>query len=292
MRYLITGPTGLLGSAFIRRLGSEAIGISRKDLEIERFECLSKLVETHRPDAIINCAAHVNADEAEDNPEPAYEANVNLPGRLSRVCKDFSVPLVHFSSTGCYGSWKQTAYTEDDPVHPTTIHHRTKVMGEDAIRNVSSDHLILRIGWMFGGEAYRKKNFVWQRLLEAIKSEVLTSDQSQKGCPTNVDDVVEQTRRALERNIRGTFNCVTGGSATRFEYVSKIVELFDLPCQVVPGEAFKRRAPVSFNETAINQHFRSINLDEMPCWINSLIRYRDKIVTSPEWHALIRTKGI
>lgn len=291
MRYLLTGSTGLLGSTFLNASSHEVFGVTRDALSPEQGDRLVDLIAGHQPDAVINCAAHVHADQAEDDPEPAREANVRLPGRLAQACRTLRIPLVQFSSTGCYGNWKDTPYTDDDELHPTTVHHRTKMEGEQVVRQTTTDHLILRTGWLYGGSAAQKRNFVWQRLLEAAGRSSLTSDADQRGCPTLTTDVVEQTHHLLANGVRGTYNCVSAGSASRYEYVAKIVETFGLPCRVEPGSAFSRRAPVSPNEMAVNMRLQSIGMDRMPDWVDSLVRYRDIVCSWPEWTRLAGARG-
>lgn len=291
MRVVLTGPTGLLGSSFLKALGTDAVGLSRNTISASNAQTIAKIISESEPDVLINCAAHVNADMAEDDPQPAYEANVELPKNLASACRQIGIPIVHFSSTGCYGAWKETPYTESDPTHPTTVHHLTKTLGEEAVRRITDDHLILRTGWLFGGEHYHGKNFVWKRLLEASQSNTMTSDRIQRGCPTWVDDVVAQTILLIQKEVRGTLNCVNQGVASRFEYVSAIVEQFKLPCRVVPGEAFIRRAPVSFNESAINQQMQQLELNRMPDWVASLALYSEQIMKWPEWQRLIEDRG-
>ncbi|MCJ2011960.1 SDR family oxidoreductase [Methylobacterium sp. J-076] len=291
MRYLLTGSSGLLGSTFLTMSNHEVTCLSRAELDAGQGDRLPGIVAGHRPDAVINCAAHVQADQAEDDPAPAREANVQLPGRLAGICRDLQIPLVHFSSTGCYGNWKDGPYTEDDPLRPTTVHHTTKMEGERIVRETNADHLILRTGWLFGGRPEHKRNFVWQRLLEAADRATLTSDADQHGCPTLTDDVVAQTHHLLANGVRGTFNCVSAGAASRFDYVAKIVELFELPCRVVPGPAFARRAPVSPNETAVNHRLGSIGMDRMPDWVSALTRYRNEVCNWAEWKHLAGARG-
>jgi dTDP-4-dehydrorhamnose reductase len=292
MKYLITGSKGLLGSSFSRIIGKNAIDLPRDLLNQEDHLLLQRSIEGSQVDVVVNCAAHVNADQAEDDPAPAYHANVEIPRRLASVCQAIGIPLVHLSSTGCYGAWKSEPYSELDPVRPTTVHHQSKIAGEEQIKNNTNEYLIIRTGWLFGGDQFHQKNFVWRRILEALQTDVLKSDVSQRGCPTWADDVVHQTCTMLQNKVRGTFNCVNAGAASRFEYVAKIIELFHLPCSIVPTGPFTRRAPVSPNETAINYNLQQIQLDHMPTWTNSLESYRNEILTWPEWQKLSQSKGI
>ena len=290
LKLLLTGAGGVLGSAFAEALKeAELVTAGRAALDVRRPVEVQNLVADSGAEVVINCAAHTDAEAAEDNPDLVYAANSMLPGLLGAACRRSGALLVHVSSTGCYGDWKTEPFTEEDPVRPTTTHHRSKVSGEHRVRDTGCEHLILRTGWLYGG-AQQPKNFVWRRLLEARDTPHMTSDAAQRGNPTFAGDVARQALVMVDAGLRGTFNVVAQGAATRFDYVSAIVRLAGLACEVSPGAAFKRRAPVSSNETALNYRLGLLGLDRMPPWTESLAAYVAALTSSPEWRAIEGSK--
>jgi dTDP-4-dehydrorhamnose reductase len=292
MPVALTGATGMLGSRMKAALaGENVITLGREDLDATRPTMVMERIADLRPRAIINCAAHVDADAAEGDPDPAYTVNALLPHLLGSVARKLNVPLLHFSSTGCYGDWKSTPFDEEDSARPTTVHHRTKIAGENLIRDTGCEFLIIRTGWLFGGLPGHRKNFVWRRLEEACETRELISDMTQRGCPTFVDDLADQALRLLNAGICGLYNVVNHGSASRFEYVSKIVELANLPCKVVgTGVPFTRPAPVSPNEMAVNRRLRLLGLDRMTHWHDALARYMASMSGTSDWSELMGTQ--
>ncbi len=197
--------------------------------------------------------------------------------------------MLQISSTGCYGDWKREPYIEEDPLHPTTVHHRSKAAGERAVLEAGCESLIVRTGWLYGGAINQPRNFVWRRLLEASASPDLLSDASQTGNPTLVDDVARQSLALLEAGVRGVFNCVARGSATRCDYVRRIVDLSGLRCSVVASATpFPRRAPVSSNEAARNWRAGLMGLDQMPHWAASLQGYVAALLDSEDGRTLLK----
>ena len=114
----------------------------------------------------------------------------------------------------------------------------------------------------------------------------MASDTSQRGNPTFAPDVARQALRLLDADVRGTFNVVAHGAASRFDYVSRIVALSGLPCEVEPGPAFQRQAAVSSNEAALNYRLGIMRLDIMPPWSESLAHYVCELMKTPQWRAL------
>lgn len=286
-RIVLTGATGLLGSAFLETFQSaadvEIFPIQHNDLDVNKPEGIFTMLYDIKPDYVMNCAAHTDVEAAERDPQADYMANAELPKLIAEACTKMHSKIIHFSSTGCYGSWKASPYTERDQLCPTTTHHRAKRDGEDFILKAGCEHLIFRLGWLYGGAPAAKKNFVWNRLVEASKVSRLVSDASQKGCPTDVVDVVGQVLRVVNAGETGIFNVTAHGCASRFDYVSEIVNAAELKCSVVPGPAFARLAPVSANETSVNQELGQRALDQMPGWRNSLNTYVQKLLVSPQW---------
>jgi dTDP-4-dehydrorhamnose reductase len=277
----------MLGGAFVRLLGDAALTASRRHLDIADIPALERRIAGSGAALVVNCAAHTDVDGAEADPGPALAVNALLPGIVAVACRRAGAALVHLSSTGCYGAWQDAPYTEEDAPHPTTAHHRSKLSGEAAVREAGAEHLIVRTGWLFGGAAGGPKNFVWKRMVEAAGAPRMTSDATQRGNPTLVDDLARQVLHAVHGGARGTVNAVSHGQASRFDYVRRIVAAAGLPCAVEPSTApFTRPAPVSPNETAVNGRLGLLGLDIMPGWQAAVDGYVAQLRGSSEWTKL------
>jgi dTDP-4-dehydrorhamnose reductase len=263
----------MLGQAFLSHLaGEDIVCVNRSELDYTRAAAIRARFRQLRPNIIINCAGDTDVEGAEENQARAFAANALLPEILAQICRQEEARLVHFSSTGCYGDTKPTPYDDYDDLHPTTVHHRSKAAGERAVRSSGANHLILRLGWLFGGSTTLRKNFVWARISEARGKARMDADPTQFGTPTFVADVVTQTMAILAAGLTGTYNCVATGAASRLEYVRKILEFARLDTQLVPA-TFERKAPVSSNETAINLKLDLLGMNRMPHWEYGLRQY-------------------
>ncbi|MBN9048420.1 MAG: sugar nucleotide-binding protein [Rhizobiales bacterium] len=271
---LLLGAGGVLARAFSEHLADRNVAkAGRRELETDSAAALDGLFAEYQPELVINCAAHTDLEAAEVNPEQDFQANAELPRLIGAACRKNGATLLHFSSTGCYGSWKETPYSDADELRPTTAHHRAKAAGEEAVKLSGCRFLVLRTGWLYGGVAGQPKNFVWNRIVEARGKGEMTSDSVQRGCPTFANDLVRQAMLMVENGLQGVFNAVANGNASRYEYVAEIVASAALPCVVKPGPRFQRRASVSMNEMAINTRLKDMSLDIMPDWRESLHHY-------------------
>jgi dTDP-4-dehydrorhamnose reductase len=271
---VLTGADGILGSAFANHLAPHRlVKLGRRDLDPVDPASIERRMIGLTPSLVINCAADTDVEGAEAAPDRAVAVNATLAEALARGAAEVNARFVQFSSTGCYGDWKDEPYEETDPLRPTTAHHRSKALGEELVLRAHPEALVLRLGWVFGGRRGQRKNFVWARIGEARDKAEIGCNAVQRGCPTAAADVVTQTLALLAADVAGVFNCVGGGKpACRMDYVAAILEAAGSPARVVPM-AFARRAPVSNNEAAVNRRLRAMGLDQMPDWRHSLAAF-------------------
>jgi len=283
MNVLVTGSNGLLGSElhkYGKKHDLDISSLSRSDicLELGLSNAINVITKT-QCQVLIHCAANTDVDGCENDQIKCYKDNVLLTELITNACSQLNVKLVFISSTGIYGDHQDTPYTEYDEVRPTTTHHRSKFIAEESIRNILSDALIIRTGWLFGGGLNIKKNFVVNRINEARYSKgEIQSDSKQYGNPTYAADVANRVFMLIKSGWKGVFNCVNDGVATRYEYVNTIIKLSGLQIKVSPSEKqFKRSAKVSSNESALNFKMNSFGFLPMPTWQSSLERYISNI---------------
>jgi dTDP-4-dehydrorhamnose reductase len=274
-KILITGPSGVLGSSFLKHPYNEnTYGI---DVDITHRINLQKRLVIEKPDVIIHTAAYTDVENSEIDKDRAYKVNTLGTFNLVSYCIGKDVLFVYISSTGVYGETKLLdPYNEFDNAMPTSTHHKSKYQGENVVTNHLNKYLIIRTGWLFGGTISNKKNFVYKRYLEACDNYSIYSDIFQIGNPTYVNNLVKQIFVLINENQYGTFNCVDkANNVSRYDYVKKIVELFDLTCKINKSDAnfFKRIAPVSRNESATNYKLNLLGLNVMEDWEKSLYKY-------------------
>ncbi|PLY10493.1 MAG: dTDP-4-dehydrorhamnose reductase [Arcobacter sp.] len=275
-KILITGKNGMLGSSLISNLKyNNIVGID-STIDLTNNQQVCKKIKEVKPDIIIHTAAYTDVESCETNQDKSYLVNTLMTQNLVNYCINQDILFVYISSTGIYGRSKDDRYNEFDEVNPTTVHHKSKFEGEKIVRNHLNKYLILRTGWLYGGDKNHRKNFVYKRYLEAIQNGTLYSDNTQIGNPTYISDFVEQIEVLIENQQFGIFNCVNSASnISRYDYVKKIIEFFDIDCEVkvAPQGMFKRIAPVSHNESAYNYKLELLNLNIMKKWEVSLKIY-------------------
>jgi dTDP-4-dehydrorhamnose reductase len=173
-----------------------------------------------RPGLVLHAAAWTKVDDAQADPAGAERANV--VGTRNVVALDS--PVVYFSSDYVFDGRKSEPYVESDPTSPLGVYGRTKLEGEQEIR----DGWIVRSSWLFGWTGH---NFVRTMLrLGAERDEVGVVDD-QRGSPTYVGHLAEATRELIDRP-RGVWHVAADGDCTWAEFAEAIFEEAGLSCRV------------------------------------------------------------
>ena len=98
---ILGGKTGLLGQSLTEKLQAQdiiTIPLSRSDFDPLNEESLTAMLEREEPDFIFNTVAYTMVDLAEEEENKAHLLNTTLPATLGRLCKQFNIKLIHYST--------------------------------------------------------------------------------------------------------------------------------------------------------------------------------------------------
>lgn len=299
---LLTGKTGQLGSELNHLLPKvgEVIAPDRNELDLCDPGKIREIMRRVKPQMIINAAAYTAVDAAEADEANAFAVNAEAPRLLSLEAKRLGALLVHFSTDYVFDGTKKTPYLETDSPNPLNAYGRTKLAGEQAIRDSGAAHLIFRTSWVYNTHG---RNFLLTILRLATQREELKIVDDQVGAPTCALDLSEVTVGIVARvvaaanselalpQIAGTYHMTAAGQATWHEFAQAILEEAGRAPQNLPwlasatqGRPLRARSvlPISTEE------FRSPT--RRPAYSvlsNALLRQRFGIALS-DWRAQLR----
>lgn len=230
----VLGSTGQLGSA-LSTIRSSMVNLSffnRSHYDFRDILGLERWLETMLVgnDVIINTLAYTNVEQAELNPSAAFLINVRCMEVLSQFCARHGIMLVSFSTDFIYDGRGDVPYLESNQenLNPLNVYGRTKLEGEQVIREYCPRHMIFRTSWLYGNRA---GNFVQKIISKAKGVGSLSVVDDQVGAPTNVLHLAKLLIRALECACQGNFDSYLGtyhlcneGYASRYEIAHLILE--------------------------------------------------------------------
>ena len=232
---LLTGKSGQLGSELNRLLPKlgEVIAPERRDLDLREPDKIREAMRNAKPQVVVNTAAYTAVDAAETDEATASAVNAEAPRILALEAKKIGALIVHFSTDYVFDGLKKSPYLETDPPNPINAYGRTKLAGEEAVRNSGAAHLIFRTSWVY---ATHGKNFLLTILRLATEREELKIVDDQVGAPTCAFDLAQATTEILTSviaktksdfispEVGGTYHMTAAGQTTWYEFAKAILE--------------------------------------------------------------------
>jgi dTDP-4-dehydrorhamnose reductase len=190
MKVMIVGCNGQLGFALNNALIEqvELLALSRQELDITNENDVNAVVESFKPDILVNAAAYTACDDAEKNKDTAYEINALGPCYLSKACNEIDAVIIHVSTDYVFDGKSSQPYTEDEVANPLSVYGKTKLEGEYKVIKNCSKHIILRTSWVFGEYGW---NFVKTMLRLGKEKDILRVVSDQWGAPTYAGDIAK-----------------------------------------------------------------------------------------------------
>jgi dTDP-4-dehydrorhamnose reductase len=189
-----------------------------------------RLVEI-KPNLIVNAAAYTAVDKAETETELAQAINATAPKVMAEEATRLGATLIHVSTDYVFDGGKNTPYTEDDVTNPLGVYGRTKLEGEEGIRQTCTNHLILRTAWVYG--SFGKVNFVKTMLRLFAEREEVRVVADQVGSPTWAADLAQAIATLVSQSSQdpaqpnfptGTYHYTNSGVASWYDFAVAICE--------------------------------------------------------------------
>jgi dTDP-4-dehydrorhamnose reductase len=228
VKVLITGAAGLVGSHLARRLASEhdIAALTHSDLDITDREAVQRVVDDLRPALIYNCAV-LQVDECEQNSGKADAVNVHGPGYLAEAASAIGAEIVQFSTQYAFEGEPlgRAPYTIDEQPQPVNVYGKTKVAGEQAVREACPRSYIVRTSWVYGSGKNSFLCVVYDDLKAGKKVRAIDDIWSST---TYVEDLIDRCLEILCTHHYGTYHVVNEGTCTYYEFALEAGRLADL----------------------------------------------------------------
>ncbi|MFA6962797.1 MAG: SDR family oxidoreductase [Opitutaceae bacterium] len=277
MKILLTGASGLVGSAFAQsatRRGHHVTGLVgtyasnvpgvaiQHTLDLTNETALTSAILEAFPDVIVNCAAVSEPAQCDADPARAQALNVTLPATLARLSHHLSARFLHLSSEQVFDGTSPTAYTVKSPTKPINLYARQKVESERLVHTAAPDFAITLRAPLLSGNSLTGRRSLHERLFadwSAGKTPKVYTDEIRQPC--TAANLAELMVELLERNdVRGVFHWAGADALSRHELARRIRAHFKLNDTAAPLEAITRAA----DPRAASKRQASLALDLKP----------------------------
>lgn len=224
-KLIVTGANGQLGRAvnqqYARSTEYELINTDVGELDITDVDQVMAFAREARPYAIINCAAYTAVEACENEEDLAFRINAVGARNLSIAAAETGAKLVHISTDYVFDGNGTRPYRETDPTGPQGAYGRTKLAGENFVREFGGRHFIIRTAWLYGDG----KNFVKTMLRLAESHDKVRVVRDQVGSPTSAAELAKAIAYLLPTENYGLFHGTCEGDCSWAQFAEEIFRM-------------------------------------------------------------------
>ena len=276
LRWGITGGSGQLAKSLVNLLNQREIphiAWSRADLDISDLTAINKIKES-KISVLINCAAWTDVDGAEDETKKALLVNKVGAENLALAARELEIPLIHISTDYVFSGNGQRPWKVNDDTVPTTQYGMTKLMGEEAIRDIWPDKgIILRTAWLYGPYGKNFAKTILRKILGTKDSIRVVNDQL--GQPTSTVDLAKQILRCIDLECPpGIYHATNSGEASWWEFASELANLCGVDgnrIQALTSKEFASKAKRPTYSVLDLSDWDRLGIEPMQDWRGALV---------------------
>ena len=272
MKYIITGSSGQLAKAFIKKFTKENIDFiapSKQELDITDKEKILDIFSQYSPDVIINCAAYNNVEFAQQDNTKAFLINKIAITNLVDEAKKYNAKFIHFGTDYVFDGEKKDLYIETDKTNPLNEYGKSKLAGEQEALKYNNS-LVCRLSWVIG-EGQQNFLFKLSGWLRNNKNVKVSCDEVSVPCFSF--DIADTIMKALDNGLLGLYHLTNSGKCSRYELAKEFVQLNKLDNEIVPVPM------ASFNSKVQRPLFTAMSNAKISKELN---------ITIPEWNTSLK----
>ena len=282
MNILVTGCNGQLGNEIqlLEKGNGKHVFFNTdvNELDITDENAINAFVDANNIDGIINCAAYTAVDKAESNEALCHTLNATAPGYLAAAMGKRGGWMVQVSTDYVFDGTKHTPYSETDPTCPDSVYGRTKLEGEQLVRQHCERAMIVRTAWLY---SIFGNNFVKTMIRLGKEKTELGVIFDQIGTPTYARDLAVAIMTAVEKGIiPGIYHFSNEGVTSWYDFTKAIHRIAGISgCHVCPIHTEEHPPPARrphysvLDKTKIKATYNI----EVPYWEESLAECISKL---------------
>lgn len=282
MNILVTGCNGQLGNEIqlLEKGNGKHVFFNTdvNELDITDENAINAFVDANNIDGIINCAAYTAVDKAESNEALCHTLNATAPGYLAAAMGKRGGWMVQVSTDYVFDGTKHTPYSETDPTCPDSVYGRTKLEGEQLVRQHCERAMIVRTAWLY---SIFGNNFVKTMIRLGKEKTELGVIFDQIGTPTYARDLAVAIMTAVEKGIiHGIYHFSNEGVTSWYDFTKAIHRIAGISgCHVRPIHTEEYPTPARrphysvLDKTKIKATYNI----EVPYWEESLAECISKL---------------
>ena len=212
-----------LGQGFLGKI----FGFAKN--ESLNIDIVEKVLTEYKPDIVVHCAAYTNVDKAEEDYDTALEINYGGVCKLTAVCQEFDIYLIHISTDYVFNGRSHRPYTTISECDPIGSYGTTKWLGECYALEYEKA-IVIRTSWLYSEYGKNFYRTMINRIIERKETNVVCD---QVGTPTYARDLAEfiiflieeQDEEDIEAHT-GLYHFTNNGCCSWYDFAASIEQLW------------------------------------------------------------------
>ena len=242
-KLFVTGASGLLGSNIItsaptdfKKFGLDLNdNVVFEDCKLYKADLTKKnqlnIIKEEQPDLVIHCAAYVNVDGCEKEPDKAHLGNVVTTENIAEICEKVGSFLIHISTDSVFDG-KKGNYSEEDATNPINVYGKTKLEAEKAIQNYNLDYCIARTN-IYGWNKLDKYSIAEWMINRFEKNEEIPAFYDTIFSPILVNNLTRALFEIYEKKITGILHTAGSEKCSKYDFANYISEVFNFDTNLI-----------------------------------------------------------
>ncbi len=288
MRILVTGKNGQLGKSINKVVNQtkqkhKFVFTGRHELDLSDNDSIDSYFNNNSFDVIVNCAAYTQVDKAEEDLDLTKKVNYCAVKQLATIARKKQIKLIHLSTDYVFDGTSKRPYIETDIPNPINVYGKSKLSGEQAIKEIMPvNAIIIRVSWLY---SEYDNNFVNTMLRIGKEGRGVKVISDQIGSPTYTVDVAKVLLHIiLSKKIKMNFNSEiyhysVKGSCSWYDFAKSIFEYKKISCKTVPIKEKEWDSKVQRPKYSVLDHHKIQRQFKIavPFWLDSLHTCLDAI---------------
>lgn len=269
----VTGADGQLATQLIKLLKqntSNKLIATGKDVDVTDNELVENTIDIYRPNIIINCAAISDEQYCEKNMVDAFKVNALGARNLAVAARKVNAKIIQLSTDDVFSGNHTGKVTEFDTPNPRTVYGKSKLAGENYVKELNPKHLIVRSSWVYG----KGDDFYSYVIDKAQKGEEFDVPMDKMSTPTSAKVLADFIVSLIDKTEYGVFHASCEGACTRHEFARRILSLNGYPESLAKG-VFTNNNTLVEATLLENLMMKMTDIFEMPHWIDALKEYTE-----------------
>jgi dTDP-4-dehydrorhamnose reductase len=269
MKILITGANGQLGLALQHALdGHDLVPLDHARLDITDSAAVRTAIVGAQPDVVIHSAAWTDTAGCERDPERALLVNGEGSRNVAEAAREAGATMFQISTNEVFDGEKGAPYDEDDAPKAINAYGRSKLAGEEAVRETLPEHYIARTSWLYGPGRASFPEKVVQNARENRRLRMVTDEVAS---PTLTGDLAAALAKLIETREFGTYHLTNAGECSRMEWAEEVLRLagVEVPVEATTQAEFGAPVRKPANSTLANNRAAALGITLRP-WPEAL----------------------